>query len=367
MKKGMAHKGLRSGFTLIEILVVLVIMGFLVAMVAPKLSGVVESAVGTTDDTNQQRLREVLNVFVNQSKGMPSGMVNMITFTTDYTPANVTIAQADDGDKQNGKEFLSAELVERMKPMVHYINQAEAEELIGMGIKGTFTLANVTANTGAGVAEDANILENMVRKQVAADLPVFMIGVGDSDDDGALTAAEFATGTEVTVAGTTVTESTTNLTTSVYDDTGTTLTANAMSGGTFVRFDQGRELGRIVMGMTNRGDLVQGGMLEESGVSPRSTQKGDFYSWGNYLIVLPRLKATMERLDIDADGTVQMNAIGIDGETGESVSNKKIVLRTPGTGYPYFIGQEAENFLTADPQGHVWGSVAETWAIAFQD
>jgi prepilin-type N-terminal cleavage/methylation domain-containing protein len=365
MQQGMAQKGLRSGFTLIEILVVLVIMGFLVAMVAPKLSGVVDSAVGTTDDTNQKRLRDIMGVYVKQNNAMPTGLVDMITFTTDFTPANVRIPEEDNGDKIT-KEFISATIIDRMKPKVHYLNDLEAKELVDMGIKGVFNLARVTSIALAGgQAEPANIEEEMVRHAIVADHPVFMIGVGDSNDDGAIDAAEFAEGNDVVVAGSVVTEGTTP--TSVYDATGTTLAATAMADGTLVRFDEGRQLGRIVMGMTNRGDLVQGGMLDEAGVSPKATQRSDYYTWGNYLVILPRLQATMTRLDLDGDGEVKLNAIAIDAESGESVTNKKIVLRTPNTGYPYFIAQKPEDFLTASPEGRTWGTIADSFAVAFQD
>lgn len=368
MKRGMAQNGLRGGFTLIEILVVLVIMGFLVAMVAPKLSGVVDSAVGTTDDTNQQRLREVMSVYVNQHNAMPSGMVNMIKYQTDATVVgNVALPDGDNGNKADGKEFVSQTLLDRMQPKVHYLNAAEAKELVGMGVKGMFNLAKVVPANFAdttGTAEDAKIEEHLVRQGVAAGVPVMMVGVGDSDNSGVFETAEFATGNDVVVAGSVVTEGA--AATSIYD-TGAALSTNAINGGTFARFDEGRKLGRIVMGMTNRGDLVQGGMLDESGVSPSANQHADQFAWGNYLIVLPRLKATFERLDVDGDGALQLNAVAIDSETGETTTNKKIVLRTPPQGYPYFIAQEAEDFLTASPDGHTWGIVADAFAVAFQD
>jgi prepilin-type N-terminal cleavage/methylation domain-containing protein len=365
MKQTVAQKGHRGGFTLIEILVVLVIMGFLVAMVAPKLSGIVDSAVGTADDTNQKRLRDVMSVYVNQNDAMPSGMVNMIKFQTDVTVGNVAIPDGDNGNKADGKEFVSQTLLDRMQPKVHYLNAAEAKELIGMGIKGMFNLAQVTAlATTAGSAEDANIVEHLPRQSVGAGVPVMMVGVGDSDNSGAFETAEFAMGNDVVVTGAAVAEG--NTSTSIYD-TGATLSANAMNGGLFARFDEGRKLGRIIMGMTNRGDLVQGGMLDESGVSPSATQNANQYAWGNYLVVLPRLQATFERLDVNGDGALQLNAVAIDSETGETTTGKKIVLRTPPKGYPYFIAQEAEDFLTASPEGHTWGIVADAFAVAFQD
>ncbi len=45
----------QKGFTLLEILVVLTIMGFLIAMVAPRLAGISGDAVDTVCDTNQNQ------------------------------------------------------------------------------------------------------------------------------------------------------------------------------------------------------------------------------------------------------------------------------------------------------------------------
>ena len=172
----------RGAFTLIEILVVLVIMGFLVAMVAPKLSGIVNSAVDTTCDTNQQRLRTVLNAYVNQKSALPNGLINLIKYDNNITTAaNVKIPLGDDGDKVE-KEFFSREMVERMKPKVHFLNKQEAEQLVEMGVKNVNILAKVKDATAlaltSGDAEEENIAERNVRMQIKAGHPVFMIGVG---------------------------------------------------------------------------------------------------------------------------------------------------------------------------------------------
>ena len=356
-------KGLRGGFTLIEILVVLVIMGFLVAMVAPKLSGIVDSAVDTACDTNQERLRSVLNSHVAQTKSMPDGLINMIKYQTDTTTsANVAIPDGDDNDKANGREFLSSELIERMHPQVHFINDAEATELIGLGIKNVFNLASVVAlATTAGAAEEANIVEQNVRQTVAAGLPVFMIGVG-ANSTGTV---NWATGNDVVVTGSALAEGTTP--TSIYDASGTTLGASAESDGTFVRFDEAQHIGRIVMGISNKGELVQGGMLEESGTCPGQIQRADHHTWGNYLVVLPRLAATMERLDVDTDGEIALHAVAIDTETGTSATGAKIVGRTGPSGYQYFNEEDASMFTTSCPEGHTWGAVADAYAVAIQD
>lgn len=368
----MAHNSLLSGkskgaFTLIEILVVLVIMGFLVSMVAPKLAGIVDGAVDTTCDTNQERLRTVLNVYVNENRSLPGGLANIVKYHTNFTtPANVAIPLGDDSDKAS-KETLSWELVERMKPKVHFLDEDEALELVQMGVKNVNILAKVADATAlaltAGDGEEDNIVEQNVRMPIAAGRPVFMIGVGDSDNDGAFAEAEYATGNTISVdADSVVTE--TNTTASIY----TTAAANANGVvADFVRFDEGKNIGRIVFGVSNMGDLVQGGYLEESGTCPGQLLRADHHTWGNYLIIMPRLEATFNKMTASnataTEGDIKLHAIALDAETGASASGAKIIGRTQATGQGKFGAQELSMFTTTCPEGHVWGSNAEAFAI----
>ena len=362
MKRNFSTRGNRGGFTLIEILVVLVIMGFLVAMVAPKLSGIVDSAVDTACDTNQERLRTVLNGYVNQSHGLPGGLVNMVVYNDDaMAAANVGIPDGDDSDKANGREFLSSELVERMKPQVHFLDTAEAAQLVGMGIKNVYDLAKVTALSGAGSAEEDNIIEGMVRKPVQTDLPVFMIGVGATDAAGGGTLT-WADGQEISVTGSVVAEGA-NAALSIHNAGST----NAEADGTFVRFDEAQNIGRIVMGISNKGELIQNGMLEEAGTCPGQIQRADQHTWGNYLIVLPRLSATMDRLDSNSDDVLALHAVALDVETGDSAEGAKIIGRTEPAGLKFFDEQTTDMFTTSCPEGHTWGAVADSYAVAIQD
>lgn len=358
------RRNLRGGFTLIEILVVLVIMGFLVAMVAPKLSGIVDSAVDTACDTNQERLRTVVNSFVTQNNSLPSGLTNMIKYQNDTTSsANVAILDGDNNDKNDGKEFLSSELVERMHPKVHFLNADEAEELIGLGVKGVFNHAKVVPANFAdvnGTAEEDKIEEMNVRANVAAGLPVFMIGVGADDTD----TLQWAEGNTVTVSGSNVVETDTE----IAINAGTLTPAGAMGDATLARFDEAQSIGRIVLGVSNQGELIQDGMLEESGTCPGQIQRADHHTWGNYLIVLPRLAATMDRITADGSGSEKrLNAVALDVETGDSATDAKITGRTPATGYPHFDAEEVSMFTTSCPEGHTWGAVADAYAVAIDD
>lgn len=62
----------QKGFTLLEILVVLTIMGFLIAMVAPRLAGISGSAVDTVCDTNQNRMVTYMSSFFEKTNRYPN-------------------------------------------------------------------------------------------------------------------------------------------------------------------------------------------------------------------------------------------------------------------------------------------------------
>jgi prepilin-type N-terminal cleavage/methylation domain-containing protein len=68
----------KRAFTLVEILVVLVIMGFLAAMVAPRLAGMVTVAQEPIDTTSQKELSKVIQNFIIQKERLPRGLVNLV-------------------------------------------------------------------------------------------------------------------------------------------------------------------------------------------------------------------------------------------------------------------------------------------------
>jgi prepilin-type N-terminal cleavage/methylation domain-containing protein len=361
MNTNPVQKGLRGGFTLIEILVVLVIMGFLVAMVAPKLSGIVDSAVGTTSDTSQERLSSVLNSYAAQNNALPNGYINLVVVDDDANLSNVldaevSIPMINDGDKSNGAEFLSAEFDDRFKPQVHFLDDAEAAELIEMGVKMTRALAKVDTVGKTLNAKQYSVVEKLVSQPVADGMPVMMAGVGF---DKAGTTVTWAEGNEITIASSVVTEDTT---TSVAVNLATASNANENGGAnTLARMDEGKHFGRILMGIGNFSELVNSGMLEEAGVSPTQTQMNDHYTWGNYVAVLPRLNATMNRLN--GEGITKLHIVSLDVESGKISDGNTVAGRTPMPGCKVFTAQKASDVLTANPEGHTWGSNTDSSAI----
>lgn len=368
MPKANFNKKSKGAFTLIEIMVVLVIMGFLVALVAPKLAGIVDSAVDTNCDTNQERLRKMINVHVQQQNALPNGLMNMVV-VNDVADA-AKIPDGDNNDKTDGAEILSADFVERFKPQVHFIDAAEADELIGLGIKG-FKYLGKTADAAGTTPTTDELVEEGVSGVMAAGVPVMMAGVGFASTTA--TSGTWSTGNTLSVTGSTVAEDDATLVSVAVAGA-----ANASTDGDFARMDEAKAIGRILMGVTNDGELVQSGMIEESGTCPGQMRRADHFSWGNYLVVVPRLAATMDRLmDGDGDGAPaagdlvinaateapELHAIALSVDTGEAADGNTIAGRTPNSGYQYFTAQEVKDFTTSCPEGHTWGANADSYGV----
>lgn len=358
------NNAMKKGFTLIELLVVLVIMGFLVAMVAPKLAGIVDSAVGTACDTNQERLRKIINVMANQKGKMPSGLMNMVVVNSSVTEINATATTAEnlavpfhtDGNSDNGAEFLSDEFVERFLPQIHRLNGAEADELKGMGVYSVNTLAKVTPKNGATtLAEVTNrsqydVVEQGIVTGINEGTPVLMVGIGAAAAAAnTFTASSSAQTAALDGSGVTVTDAALDI----------SLAANAANSavatGNFAIFPEAKNTARILFGVSNNGELVTSGLIDESGTCPGQLQNEDHFEWGNYLIVAPRLEATVDRLGDDF-------AIH-----GFALSEDNIILERSDKSEGYEHGAQGLSDLTTScPEGHTWGAVAENYAAAIK-
>lgn len=370
----------KGGFTLIEILVVLVIMGFLVAMVAPKLANITDGAIDTTCDTNQQRLREVMNVWTNQNSRLPAPLANMVigneTGNAAYIDGDAAIPSASDGNKDNGAETLSDEFADRWLPTLHNLDADEAAEL--KNLAGAMVV-NYGLTSDANVTDSSPIDENYFNQGVRATLPVMMIGAGIN----VAGAYNYASGATVTVNESVVTvDETTPL--SIATAAGH---ATLASGSTYVSADktyariaEAPMALRIVMGLSNRNGLVTSGILDESGVCPGQVKNADQFEYGNYFLILPRLQATVDRFmpatatsglelsspaaaEADVENVI-FHAVNFNENDNGTFTLGARTPHSPALSGVNIVGQGLSSVTTTCPEGHAFGEIADWFGIA---
>jgi len=144
------------GFTLLEILVVLTIMGFLIAMVAPRLAGISGTATETVCNSNKYRAKTFMSAFYEQYNRYPNKVTNFVmTDGADIAAANAAAAgyqipYCSNDDPDDGPEVMAKGHNQMYKFMIHRLNGPEAQELINLGITKVFNL-NDYASEGDGL------------------------------------------------------------------------------------------------------------------------------------------------------------------------------------------------------------------------
>ncbi len=285
-----------AGFTMLELIVVIAIMGFLIAMVAPRFAGIVDSAVDPICDSNQQRLVGVVGTYTEQNNSIPDTLTNLVpnnavagALTATAVPTPASNGFIWDLNKEHANYF-NPDFASRNGFYVHTLNAAEATELQELGLS---SLINVD-----GAAQT-----------VASGVRVFMVGAGAATDAA-----------DITVDG---------------------LTAE---------LGEADHLLRIVMGVGPESELVSDGLITAAGCCPGGVVLEDNVTYNNYNLVLPRLQATIDRVDgydpadIAADN-ISISAQPLD-EDGNNVGDPIVVDAAEA--------QEAWSVATLCPEGHQW-------------
>ena len=317
----------QKGFTLLEILVVLTIMGFLIAMVAPRLAGIGNSAVDTICDTNQNRMTTYLSTYFQQTNGsLPNNLTNLISTDGTGTSTSYKIPVVQDGENEGA---LSEEFNDRNHFVLHYLNLAEVAELADLGIDKVF---NLNDYTGDSTSTKNGFMQSV---DVATTVPVLMTGIG-----AALAATDFA----------------------------------MVSGVGETEWGEPRWFGRIVLGMGSECDLITSGIISNAAHCPGGTQN-EFATYNDYNIVLPRLAATAVRI-AGASSTgftsgtttnkTALHAVAYDGSI--DISPTAYALDTNSEGYKTRTfdlaeGQEGWQYETQCPEGHMYPEENDFWAI----
>lgn len=377
-------KGNEKGFTLIEILVVLVIMGFLVAMVAPKLAGVSDRAVDVTDQNSQKRLQETVQAWINMNDSIPPGLATMAT-TVDTTwggpdvVGDYIMASVDDNNSGNGAEVISKDFADKWLPMPHYLNGAEATEMKGMigsammqyALVGTLT--DTDTNLVQDVGTQGDIVERYLRKPIRGNQCVMMIGAGFNDTG----ADQYAMGPTATLTGSTLVVTTPSplVTSTALAAAAPQLTtgSNYIAGPlVYAKTGDSPVTLRIVMGLTDRSKIAQG-LLDKAGISPKATQS-DNYEFGNYYIVLPRLQATVDRFkagtglaqdaNFTTDTDVVLHAISFNEEPNGTFIMTSRTPSNANTSGRLLGAEELTEAFVLSPEGSKWaGNRADFFGI----
>jgi prepilin-type N-terminal cleavage/methylation domain-containing protein len=313
----------QKGFTLLEILVVLTIMGFLIAMVAPRLASVGESASETVCNSNKSRYRVYVSAFYNQNDGKyPSGLTNMVI--TDGSSANAYVAPASDEDPDTGKEVLAKGHNMMYKFMPHTLNSAEAAELESLGIDKVFNLNDYTGLNTSGWGN----ITNFNKQSGASNRYPDTIATGDQNSYMEEAAVE--AGAHVVMAGCGAIAQTGN-----FD--GPYSVPRLESKWAYKDL-----FARIIFSIGAESELVTSGIISNAAHCPGSIIRSDNFTYGEYYLILPRLNATIKRFEDGASFNnghgINMNATAL--ETVKAIGCPKDNQATNG----YNVGGNTSNY-----------------------
>jgi len=332
----------QAGFTLLEILVVLTIMGFLIAMVAPRLAGISGDAVDTVCDSNQNRMISMMSGYFEKTNRYPNKLTNIVEQTSGTA---YQIPAVSDNDPANGPETLASELFERNRFAIHYLSSDEVADLKNMGIVSLFNLnsydgiadggtglkANYTPPNGTTYGAISSRNATMMEVTPAAGLGVCMIGVGASS-------------------------ATTN--------------ATLLTGVDEIGWGEAEFIGRIVLGFGPENGLVTSGIVSNAAHCPGGIQNADNVTYNDYNVVLPRLASTVDRFDA-ALATMEngFTAVSYTEDysmaTGYSMATNSDNLMSREY---KLAAQETYQYATMCPEGHKFpADDGDFWAIDFDN
>jgi len=304
------------GFTLLEILVALAIIAFLLAMISPRLGGTGQKAAKTLSNANMGRLLALITYSLQKDGRYPTGLINIVS--VDGSDAYHKPMVSDD-NPDNGFEILSDKLNRRHRLFIHYLSAAEAVELRDLGVVNVY---NFNSPHDRSIPTHASPMQQM---PTGVGVPVLMTAGGAASGAAPITAE---------TAG----------------------EANrAHPDGMF----------RILLGLGAESSLVTSGQIQGAATSPESTQTPGNHEWRWYSLLLPRLKATENRLRADnplgaaTNGTVTVYAVN----GAHDASALTTVTRRTVDAYE---AQHPAFFAVLDSEGVVDPTVDMTgWGIDF--
>lgn len=284
-----------EGFTLLEILVVLTIMGFLIAMVAPRLAGVSDGAVDTVCDSNQSRMIQLTSAWFQQKNRYPDKLTNIV----DEIGAGVyQLPAVSDGNPDNGPESLSDQFIARNHMRVHYLNADEASQLKDLGLANVLNLNAYAAYNDAGTAIKTD--DNGVAYDATATGPTEVVLAPTATKLPPMSPVLLNSGVGVLMVGTGAPAAA----------VGSAFPALPTERG----WGENDHIGRMVFGFGPESELAKSGITSGAGHCPAGIQSADNVTYNDYNMVMPRLEATVARMALAVDGAAMLL---MDGDTTE--------------------------------------------------
>lgn len=238
-----------AGFTLIEILVVLAIMGFLLAQLAPRLGGITDDARDAVSETNTMRVVSYMRIYFEQTSRFPEHLTNIVV----QNGTTYQLPTISDQNPQTGADTLSKSLDDRNKLHLHIISGTEAAEMRKMGVVNILNLNSYDSST----ISDGDRRPTMNPVLLTAGMGVAMVGIGNSNP----TSPAWTEATEEN------------------------------------NWASPELIGRIILGIGPESGLVTSGLVANAAHCPGNIRNIDNVTYNHYNVVLPRLKATVRLTD----------------------------------------------------------------------
>ncbi len=321
----------QSGFTLMELLIVIAILGLLLGLIAPRLGGITAGTADNVCDTNNKGIRGMTALFLETEGSLPGGLTNMVIQTGAAT-GTFPVADADNtGMFQDstfeGEDVVSSAFTQRIFPGLYTLSQADLNELRAMGVSDVHHLRGW----------DGTVARNMYSAPLALGDEVMMVGVqtGTSGDAELVNLASGGYGDA----------STSGITTMVADD-------GVVGNPTWI--------GRIVMSVSEKCDLVTTGLITASALCPTAVLNADKFTHDEFFIILPRLSSNAAEIAaLIPAGTEYVSQL-VDGDAADPNGE---ILQVAGND-AFNAGQEAWQFEVACPEGHKWPAADhENWIV----
>ncbi|MGD9158638.1 MAG: type II secretion system protein [Desulfobacteraceae bacterium] len=313
-----------EGFTLLEIVIVLTIIGFLLAMIAPRLGDIGNSAVEKIDESNIKELRGYLTVYEQRKSRLPN---KLITIVNSKGGGDFQKPLVDDSDADNGPETIGYEFNERCRLQLHILNEKEADEIKKMGIRKILVLNDYDGSTNSAYVKNGK----------DSDLEPQTFASGDEGRPMNLIDVDEGVGVLMIGAG-----------------------ADSKDGKIDTLLKKDENVGnpawlyRIVLGFGRDSSLVTEGIVQNEGLSPKGMQNADYNTYNNYCLVLPRLKSTVERMAGGTPKTLKISNASFD-EDDEKAEQRVIGLDST---------QEIWEADVCSPSGYTWPQDAVSmWEI----